>query len=66
MFDLTGKVAIITGASRGIGEAIAMAYAQAGAAVAHQPQDRKRRPGGAMGNFKSTLCTTTMTPCSAS
>lgn len=33
MLDLTGKVAIITGASRGIGEAIATAYAQAGAAV---------------------------------
>lgn len=32
-FDLTGKVAIISGASRGIGEAIALAYAQAGAAV---------------------------------
>ncbi len=33
MFDLTNKVAIITGASRGIGQAIAEAYAQAGAAV---------------------------------
>ncbi|MBN1964025.1 MAG: SDR family NAD(P)-dependent oxidoreductase, partial [Anaerolineae bacterium] len=32
-FDLTGKVALITGASRGIGEAIATAYAQAGAKV---------------------------------
>ena len=32
-FDLTGKVAIISGASRGIGEAIAITYAQAGAAV---------------------------------
>ena len=30
-FDLTGKVAIITGASRGIGAAIAWAYARAGA-----------------------------------
>lgn len=33
LFDLTGKVAIITGASKGIGKAIALAYAQAGAAV---------------------------------
>lgn len=33
LFDLTGKVALITGASRGIGEAIALAYAQAGAKV---------------------------------
>src|SRR5258706_7426282 len=32
-FDLSGKVALITGASRGIGEAIAVAYSQAGAKV---------------------------------
>jgi NAD(P)-dependent dehydrogenase (short-subunit alcohol dehydrogenase family) len=32
-FDLTGKVAIITGASRGIGQAIAKAYAEAGTKV---------------------------------
>jgi NAD(P)-dependent dehydrogenase (short-subunit alcohol dehydrogenase family) len=32
-FSLTNKIAIITGASRGIGEAIAHAYAQAGAKV---------------------------------
>ena len=33
MFDLTGKVALITGASYGIGFAIACAYAEAGATI---------------------------------
>ena len=32
-FDLTGKLAVVTGASRGIGLAIATAYADAGADV---------------------------------
>ena len=34
LFDLTGKTALITGASRGIGRAIAVAMADAGAGLA--------------------------------
>ena len=33
LFDLTGKVAIVTGASRGLGQSMAKALAQAGADV---------------------------------
>ena len=40
-FDLSGKVAIVSGGSRGIGEAMARAYAEAGANVVISSRDRK-------------------------
>jgi len=50
LFDLSGKVAIITGASRGIGQAIAERYAQAGAKVvlASRKQDALDAVAGEM------------------
>jgi len=54
-FDLAGKKALVTGASRGIGAAIALAYADSGADVAllarttgdlEEPADRIRERGG--------------------
>lgn len=42
MFDLTGKTAVITGATKGIGRAIAFAMAEAGANVVVSSRDRER------------------------
>ena len=40
LFDLTNRVAVVTGASKGLGKAIAMALAGAGADVALSPRNR--------------------------
>lgn len=65
LFDLTGKVALVTGANTGIGQSIALALAEAGADIAaagrspaRETVERARALGRSAENFTADLSTT--------
>jgi 3-oxoacyl-[acyl-carrier protein] reductase len=55
-FSLTGRVALVTGSSTGLGKAMALALGQAGAKVALNYQNNTARAEKALAEFRSAGC----------
>lgn len=55
-FDLTGRVALVTGSTTGLGKAMAIALGKAGAKVALNYANNQERAEKALAEFKAAGC----------